>query len=76
MIENEEFIGKCLKTIIRQKNSIHWSSCEKEFYEATGRQHKISDTYEFEEGEMKKYLLQKGVFVIDENGMVTVSDQV
>ncbi len=39
---------KCLKTIIRHHQILHYSQCDNEFLKATGNNYRISDFFEFE----------------------------
>ena len=59
LVESQEFMTKCLKTIIRHHKQLHYSQCDIEFAKATGGNYKISDFFEFERDQMKDFLLLK-----------------
>ena len=48
LVESQEFMTKCLKTIIKHFSKLHYSKCDEEFFNATGGNYKISDFFEFE----------------------------
>lgn len=59
LVESQEFMTKCLKTIIRHHGHLHFSKCDDEFLKATGNNYRISDFFEFENDQMKDFLLLK-----------------
>ena len=63
---------ECLKTIVSEHKRIHWKDCDSKLYEASGGNHKISDHYDFPNDDMKKFLLKKGCFEIDAEGLVAI----
>lgn len=48
LVESQEFMTKCLKTIVQHHGSLHFSKCDDEFLKATGNNYRISDFFEFE----------------------------
>lgn len=66
-----DFITKVLWSVINHKGRIHFKTCSKEFQIATT--HKLSDFFEFEEDDMKKFLGLRDIFTLDEEGFVTAN---
>lgn len=76
LVESQEFMTKCLKTIIREKGSLHYGDCDDEFLAATGGNYRISDFFEFERDQMKDFLLlKKDDFRVDDRGLATIIDR-
>ena len=73
LVESQEFMTKCLRTIISNKGKLHFRECDDEFLKATGGNYRISDFFEFEKDQMRDFLLlKKDVFKVDEDGYATV----
>ena len=76
LVESQEFMTKCLKTIIRHHKILHYNKCDQEFYKATGGNYRISDFFEFEKDQMKDFLLlKKDHCLVNSDGMATVIEK-
>ena len=72
-MSSPDFVTKVLWTVIKYNHKLHHSKCEDEFYRATG--HKISDFFEFKEGDLVIFLKKKpNMFLVDEKGFSTAKD--